>query len=198
MPKPLAITQAEHLPRSRKWTAQLGVALILLGILALVTIASHVIRQEMLFGWLIVVSGIVESVHGFYLRKTQGFFLHLIPGIAAVPVALSLVTGVGGQPEFYPLAWILMSASYLMVLGLFRTIAAVRIRFTAWRWALLDGSATFLLGIVLWVAGPRLLRPWPLGIALGISLLLRGFSLIMFAMGTHKVEVGRDTYFRAA
>lgn len=181
----------EHRPRRRKWSAQLGAALIVTGILAFVTIAAGVPGQEMLFGWLVVVSGVAESIHAFYLRKTEGFFLHLFPGITAVPIALLLTTTFPRRPESQPVVWILMFASYFLVLGLFRMISAVRIRFAGWRWAELDGSVTFLLGVILWVFLTRIEpAPWALGAALGTSLMLRGCSLIMFAM--HSRETGNN------
>jgi cytochrome c biogenesis factor len=49
---------------------------MLLRALSLVTAAIKV------FGWLIALSGIVESVHAFPLQKGGGLLLHIIPGIA--------------------------------------------------------------------------------------------------------------------
>jgi uncharacterized membrane protein HdeD (DUF308 family) len=199
MAKPLTIITAEYRPRTRKWTTQLGVALVLIGLLALLVAVTRVARQEMLFAWLVLLSGITEFVHALYLRRTEGFFLHLIPAIAAVPVILLLDSRISARPQVQSAVFGMMFASYFLVIGLFRNISAVRIQFFRWRWAAMDGSLTFVLGVALWALWPRLeLQPSFLGYALGISLILRGWSMIMFAVGNRDSEKSRDIRLHAA
>jgi uncharacterized membrane protein HdeD (DUF308 family) len=199
MAKPLTVTTAEHRPGSRKWSLQLGAALVLLGGLALVATGMRVAGKEMLFAWLIMLSGITEFVHAIYLRKTAGFFLHLIPAIAAAPASLLFDSRISQRPQAQAVVWAAVFASYFLVIGLFRTISAARIRFSRWRWAALDGSLTTILGILLWASWPRLeLQPSLLGYALGVSLVLRGWSMIMFAVGNRDSEKSRDIRLHAA
>ena len=199
MAKPLTIATAEHRPGTHKWSAQLGVALILLGLLTLVVAVTSVAGQETLFAWLILLSGITQFVHALYLRRTEGFFLHLIPAIAAVPVILLLDSRISQRPQVQSAVWGMMFAAYFLVVGLFRNISAARIRFSRWRWAALDGSLTFVLGVVLWALWPRLeLQPSLLGYALGVSLVLRGWSMIMFEVDNRDSEKSRDIRLHAA
>src|SRR5215831_7673065 len=102
--------------------------------------------SAIVFGWLLVLSGIFEAVHGFQVRGSHGMFLHLLGGVLGVLVGLLVVT----HPIAGALAWTLLFASFLTVVGLFRTIAAVALKFPHWGWALFDGIVTLLLGVSLW------------------------------------------------
>jgi membrane protein HdeD len=163
----------------RKWkhSAQLGSGLILLGITVLVTIRTNALTHAPLLGWLVVASGVVEVVHAVRVRRSRGFLLHLVPGIAGLPIGLLVAT----QPPD-PVAWTLMFASLLIVVGLFRIMAAVRLKFGRWMWAVLDGTASLAFGILLWATSPWASFRY-LGIAVGISLILRGCSSLVFALG---------------
>jgi uncharacterized membrane protein HdeD (DUF308 family) len=175
------------------WTAQLGTALILLGIVALLTTATKVPRQEVVFGWLIVLSGIAESAHAFHLRRDDRFLLHIVPGIAGLPIGLLIIT----HPEAGGIVWMLLFASFLTVIGLFRIVSAIRFKFPNWAWTEFDGIATLLLGVVLWAARPWL-APQFMGLAVGFSLILRGWSSIMLAIGQRSLRPDTSTRLRAA
>jgi uncharacterized membrane protein HdeD (DUF308 family) len=174
-------------------TAQLGTALLILGFLALLTSTMKIPKEEVVFGWLVVLSGIVESVHAFRLRREDGFLLHIVPGIAGLPVGLLIVT----PPDAGEMVWTLLFASFLTVIGFFRIVSAMRSKFPNWAWAEFDGIVTFLLGMVLW-AGRTWLVPQFLGLALGFSLVLRGWSSLMLAMGLRNVRVNSSSRLRAA
>lgn len=55
-------------------STELWIALIILGVIVLSTMRAQVPWSVMLFGWLIVGSGIVEAVQAFRTRRTDGFF----------------------------------------------------------------------------------------------------------------------------
>jgi len=52
------------------------------------------------------------------------------------------------------LAWTLLFASFLTVIGGFRLIAAISLKFPHWGWAVFDGVVTLGLGILLWAEWP--------------------------------------------
>jgi len=193
------VTGSETLPESRSWTAQLGAALIFAGILALVAIAIQVPGQELLFGWLVLVSGIAESVHAFYRRKSTAFFMQIIQGVAALPIALFVVARLSGANSASSEKWILLFASYLIVIGAFRLIAAFRLKFAGRLWAALDGAVTLTLGVMMPAFWPRIgYGPWLLGSALGVSFILRGWSLVMLASASRRTMKLVDKPARAA
>lgn len=164
------------------WFLALGIAMIVLGIIALGLIPAASLATVLVLGWLMIFSGIVEAVHAFQVRGWGGMFLHLIAGIAGVLIGLLIVT----HPVAGALAWTLLFASFFTVIGLFRIFAAIRLKFPHWGWAVFDGSVTLLLGILLWADWPWS-GFWFLGMAVGISLLLRGWSNVMLALAVRNL-----------
>jgi uncharacterized membrane protein HdeD (DUF308 family) len=169
----------------------LGVASIILGGVALSTILSSSSVSTVLMGWLLVLSGIAETVHAFRIRRSDGFLFHLIPGLAAVPIGLLAAT----HPAADAVTWILLFATFFTVVGLFRAISAFYLKFSNWGWTVFDGVVMLVLGSVMWAAWVWLL-PWFLGFAIGLSLILRGWSSIMFAQGLRRANRQRREYGR--
>jgi len=166
------------------WLLALGILMVVLGTIALFLMPAATIGTVMVLGWLLVVSGIFEGVHAFRVRSWGGLFLHLIAGILGVLVGLLVVT----HPALGALGWTLLFASFFTVIGLFRTIAAIRLKFPNWGWATFDGIVTLGLGILLWASWP-VSALWFLGLAVGVSLILRGWAYIMFAIAIHNLPL---------
>lgn len=162
------------------WLLLLGILMVVLGTIALFIMPAATIGTALVLGWLLVVSGILELVHAFRVRRWGGLFLHLIGGVLGVLIGLLVVT----HPVVGAMVWTLLFASFFTVIGLFRLIAAIKLKFPNWGWALFDGIITLGLGILLWLQWPWS-GMWFLGLAVGVSLVLRGWSYVMFAIAMH-------------
>ena len=167
----------ENLRHKWGWLLTLGIVMIHLGSIALVITPAATLATILVLGWLLVVSGIAESVYAFRIRKWGGLFLHLIGGILGVLIGLLIVT----HPVAGALAWTLLFASFFTVIGIFRLVATINLRFPHWGWAVFDSIVTVGLGILLWAEWPSS-GLWFLGLAVGVSLILRGWSYIRFAL----------------
>src|SRR6202162_3542359 len=160
----------------------LGISMVSLGTVALFIAPAATLGTVLILGWLLVVSGVVEAIQSFRVRKWGGVFLHLIGGVLGILIGLLVVT----HPVAGALAWTLLFASFFTVIGAFRIVAALRLKFPNWGWALFDGLVTLGLGILLWAEWPWS-GIWFIGLALGISLVLRGWSYVMFAFAIHSL-----------
>jgi uncharacterized membrane protein HdeD (DUF308 family) len=178
------LLELENLRHKWGWFLLLGIVMLVLGTVAFIIAPAATIGTVMVLGWLIVVSGIIEAVHAFRMRKWGGIFLHLVGGILGVLIGLLIVT----HPVAGALAWTLLFASFFTVIGLFRLVAAIRLKFPNWGWAAFDGTVTLLLGILLWAEWPWS-GFWFLGVAVGISLVLRGWAYMMFAFALHSLPL---------
>lgn len=158
------------------WMLVLGILMVALGTIALILIPAATIGTALVLGWLLLISGVVELIHAFGVQRWGGFFLHLTCGILGLLIGLMVVT----HPVAGAVAFTLLFASFLVVIGLFRLIAAFSIKFPHWGWAFFDGVVTLALGIVLWADWPWS-GYWFLGLSVGISLLMRGWSYVMMA-----------------
>src|SRR3989442_958771 len=116
------------LRRKLGWFVALGIIMIVFGMIAVAIMPAATIGTVLILGWLMIFSGIVEAIHGFQVRSWGGFFLHLIGGIVGVLIGLLVVT----HPVAGALAWTLLFASFFTVIGLFRLIAATRLKFPNW------------------------------------------------------------------
>jgi uncharacterized membrane protein HdeD (DUF308 family) len=175
------------------WLLAIGISMVVLGAIALFITPAATLGTILVLGWLLVVSGVVETIQSFRVRRWSGIFLHLIGGVLGILVGLLIVT----HPLAGALATTLLFASFFTVIGLFRLVAAIRLKFPHWGWAAFDGAVTLLLGLLLWMEWP-VSGLWFIGFAVGISLLLRGWSYIMFAIAVRSVPGQVTPMSRAA
>lgn len=177
----LWLSSVEYLRHKWGWFLTLGILLVLLGIVALLMIPVATVAAVIVLGWLLVISGVFEAAHGFQVRGWGGMFLDLAAGALGVLVGLMVIT----HPVAGALAMTMLFATFFTVIGVFRIVAALRLRFNNWGWSVFDGAITLALGILLWVHWPSS-GLWFMGLALGLSLLLRGWSYVMLALALHR------------
>lgn len=164
------------------WFLFSGILMLLVGTLALIVTPAATLGTIIVFGWLLVLSGIVECIHAFQIRKWAGFLLYLLGGALGLVVGLLVVT----HPVSGALAWTLLFAAYFTVIGIFRFVAVIGLRFPEWGWAAFDALVTLVLGVLLWVEWPSS-AVWFIGLAVGISMILRGWSYIIFAFANRRL-----------
>jgi uncharacterized membrane protein HdeD (DUF308 family) len=189
----LVIADGDSLRRKWGWFLALGILLVLLGTIALVIMPAATIATVLVLGWLMVFSGVFEAIHAFQVRGWRGVLLHLVGGLLGVVVGLLIVT----HPVAGALAWTMLFASFFLVVGIFRMVAAIRMKFPNWGWAAFDGAVTLLLGVLLWADWPWS-GLWFLGLSIGISLILRGWSYAMLAFALRSLLTVTEGLRRAA
>lgn len=182
MNTPTLLADIERLHHRWGWFLVLGLLLIVFGIIALAYTPAATLASILVLGWLMFFSGIVEAVHAFHARGWGGGLLHVAGGALGIMIGLLVVT----HPVAGALAWTLLFASFFTVIGLFRLIAAIWLRYRSWGWAVFDGIVTLVLGLLVWAALPWS-GAWFLGFALGIALILRGWSTIMFSFAVRTI-----------
>lgn len=165
------------------WFLAMGILLIALGIVALAFTPAATLASVLTLGWLMFFSGIVETVHAFHARGWGGVLLHVAGAALGILIGLLVVT----DPLAGALAFTLLFATFCTVMGLFRLVAAIWLRYRSWGWAVLDALVTLALGVLLW-AGMPWSGLWFLGLALGIALILRGWSDVMFALAVRSIN----------
>lgn len=178
----ILIHDVESIRHHWGWLLTLGIAMVVLGTIAIFITPAATLATVLILGWLLIFSGIAESVYAFRVRKWGGLFLHLIGGVLGVLIGLLIIT----HPVAGALAWTLLLASFFTVIGLFRLTAAVSLKFPNWGWAVFDSLITVGLGVLLWAEWPSS-GVWFLGLSVGISLILRGWSYVMFALAIRRI-----------
>jgi uncharacterized membrane protein HdeD (DUF308 family) len=183
------IAGIEEIRSSWGWFLALGILLMITGAICIVGDVTATFTTVLVFGWLLLISGIVAVVHAFHTRNWSGFFLQLLSALFRGFTGYLLIR--------YPLAGAasltLLLASFFVVSGIFRAVGAGMMKFPRWGWAVSSGLVSLVLGIVLLAQMP-VSSIWFLGFAIGVDLVFDGASLIGFATAIHQILPGPKAY----
>ena len=161
-----------------QWTLATGIIMLVLGIIAIVGpwfLAS--LAVELMFAWLLILSGVVQAVYALKSSSAGGILLKLLLSI------LSLIAGI--VLLIYPVAGIvtltLILGIFIFLDGVVRVIQAFQLRpMPKWGWVLFNGISSIILGILIWSQWP-FDAFWILGLFMGISLIFNGIEVITFS-----------------
>ncbi|MBV8230101.1 MAG: HdeD family acid-resistance protein [Planctomycetaceae bacterium] len=155
------------------WFVMLGIALVVLGAIALGSVVIASLATAVAIGMLIFLGGVAETLGAFWCRGWSRFFFHLLSGVLSIVIGVIFLRA----PVGALLALTLLVASFLMVGGIFKIVAAVSYRFAAWGWPLVSGIVDLILGVLIWQEWPASAL-WVIGLFVGINLVFRGFNWI--------------------
>jgi uncharacterized membrane protein HdeD (DUF308 family) len=155
------------------WFVMLGIALVVLGAIALGSVVIASLATAVAIGMLIFLGGVAETLGAFWCRGWSGFFFHLLSGVLSIVIGVVFLRA----PVGALLALTLLVASFLMVGGIFKIVVAVSYRFAAWGWPLVSGIIDLILGVMIWQEWPASAL-WVIGLFVGINLVFRGFNWI--------------------
>jgi uncharacterized membrane protein HdeD (DUF308 family) len=171
-----------HLRSSWCWIAALGVLLVVCGALAVVYPAFFSLAAVSVLGIILVVAGVATIVGSFWAGKWSGFLVQLLVGILYVVGGVAVTE----RPLVSTVLMTFFLAMSFIVLGVFRTVGALIIRFPQWGWALLNGVITFLCGMVIYRHLP-VDALWIIGLLVGLEMLFNGWTWIMLALQIRKL-----------
>ncbi len=174
----------EGLRRNWGWALALGIALIVLGMIALYAAVFTTVVSVILFGWLMIVGGALQTAHGCWRRAWSGFFLDLLAGLLYLVVGFMLVS----KPVEGAVALTLILAVALIFVGAMRIVVSLSSNFQHWVWLLLNGIVTLVLGLIIWQGLPDI-SMWVIGMFIGIDMLFYGWALVMLAIGVRNLPV---------
>ena len=121
------IAGLEEIRSSWGWFLALGIVLMLIGAVCIVGDVTATFATVLIFGWLLLISGIFALVHAFRTMNWGGFFLYLLSALLRGFTGYLLIR--------YPLAGAaslaLILASFFLVGGTFHAIGAARMKFPA-------------------------------------------------------------------
>ena len=168
----------EALSRNWGWLLALGILMIILGVVAMAAPVVATIAIQVMLGWLLVISGIAEGIHAFMVKEWRGFLLELLSAVLYLGVGLLLLV----DPLKGAVALTLILGVFLLVVGIFKIITALRVReHRGWGWLLASGIVSVVLGVMIWAQWPAS-GLWVIGLLVGIQLLFTGWSLVMLAL----------------
>jgi len=178
--------ELEHLRSQWWWFMLLGGLLVACGTAAVVfpaVMAATSIFATLVLGVCLMLSGIATIVRAFWAGRWSGFLVQLLVGM--VYLAAGFV--VTDHPVVSTVMVTLFISVTFIVLGAFRAIGALLIRFPQWGWALLNGVITLLAGIVIYRHLPEDAL-WVIGLLVGLEMLFNGWTWVMLALALKNVQ----------
>jgi uncharacterized membrane protein HdeD (DUF308 family) len=167
----------------RGWVIAAGITSLVVGTAAVIYTGTATIASVVLFGWLLMVAGVMQTVNAFQVRTWSGFFLYLLDGIIRTVVGALLVL----YPDAGAQSITLLLSFYFIVAGLFKTFGSIALQFPSWGWSVASGVVSVALGGMLAMQWPTS-ATWFIGFAVGLDLILYGWALLMFAAAVKKVS----------
>ena len=164
------------------WFLFLGILLLVCGVMALTFPFVAATAAMSVLSIVLLVAGVATIIGSFWTGKWSGFLVQLLMGM--------LYVAAGFVVSERPLVSILLVTIYVavsfMVMGVFRILAALTIRFPQWGWTLLNGAVTFLVGLSIY-RHLSLSAAWVVGLLVGVELLFSGLNWIMLSMEIRKI-----------
>lgn len=160
----------------------LGVALIVVGLLAMSATFVATLATVVMLGFLFLIGGVVSVVNAFWARRWRGFWVNLLAGILYLVVGFLMTQ----RPLASAATFTLMIAAALLIGGLFRIALAAVERFHGWMWALLNGVVSVVLGVMIWREWPESAY-WVIGLFVGIDMLFAGWAWVMTALAVRNL-----------
>ena len=167
----------------------LGIAMIVLGLIAVLSPAVAGRAVVIVIGFAMLVAGVVQLVRGSQAEAGQRKTLTLVlGGITALCGLLVL-----GHP-FLGLSFLtLLLVVYLVSEGVWKIITSFSYRSaTGWLWLLASGILSLLLGILIWNQWP-VSGLWAIGVLIGVNLLGTGVAFVSLASTIENVAGGART-----
>jgi len=155
----------------------MGIALMILGVVAISSALVATMATVLVFGILLLLGALFQVVTAFWGRSWRGFFLHLLGGVLYLIVGIFMID----HPVEAALGVTLLVAVGLLVGGILRVVMSVVERFDGWGWMLLSGLVSVVLGVAIWRQWP-LSGLWVIGVFVGIEMLTSGLSWLMLGL----------------
>ena len=172
----------EEVRKHSTWFLVIGIALTIIGVIAVGSAELMTIVSVMFFGWLLILGGLFEVIHGFARRPWSGFFINLLAGVLYAVAGIVMVT----NPALAAVTLTLLIAFMLIIAGLFRLFIAFSTSLHHRGWLILNGAISILLGVMIWSSWP-VSGLWVIGMFVGIDMIFDGWTEIMLAISARSL-----------
>lgn len=173
--------EIEEVRNNWGWFFALGVLLVILGGAVISSSFYATIFSVFILGIFLIGAGIVQIVQAFLARKWSGLFLSLMLGVVYIIVGFFCAA----RPAVAAISLTLWIAALCFIVGIFRMLSSLILRFDEWGWVFFNGLVTFILGVLIYVEWP-FSGLWIIGLFVGIDMILSGWSWILLSLTARK------------
>jgi uncharacterized membrane protein HdeD (DUF308 family) len=152
------------------WAVALGIALIICGVVALLSLVVATAVAVIWIGVMMITAGVVEIAHGYKMKGLGRSILWMLTG------ALYIIGGFFAVIDPLPASLVLtlILAIALIIIGCIRTWMGFQLKGDGHKgWVILSGVLTVLFGLIILIHWP-FSGLYALGIILGVDLIQTG------------------------
>ncbi len=160
-----------------------GIAMVVIGILAILAPLASGVVFDMFFGALLIGAGIVELIDAFRAGTWQRSVLFGLAGIATLAGGVLYIA----RPVVGLVVLTVVFIAYLVFVGAFRIVMAIALpRGSPGRsWGVVSGIVALVLAYLAIAQMPNI-SLWLIGTFIGVSLIFAGIARISLARGFRK------------
>jgi uncharacterized membrane protein HdeD (DUF308 family) len=175
----ITATNVGRRPRTRwGWFVALGIAQILLGVIAWFDVIAFTIAGVVFIGAMLVVAGVFQVVHAFMDRAWGAFILDLLVGVLYVIGGFLLID----EPVQGSIVITILVAAAMIAGGILRIAMGIQHRhMPGWGLLVLSGLIGFVVGVVLCLTLP-IASLFVIGTLIAIELIVHGASWVQFGL----------------
>ncbi len=166
------------------WFLVEGIALVVLGLIAISASTLTTLVSVSLIGWLLLVGGIIHAIHAFSAGKWGGVVSGLFTGVLYAVAGFLTIR----SPAATAMMLTFLLAPLFIVGGIVRIIMAMTNRYPQWGWSVFSGLMALVLGVMIWNQWPNS-GFWVIGTFVGIEMFFSGFATCMFSIALKNVPV---------
>jgi len=165
-----------------------GIALVILGIIAILVPPIATLAVTIVLGWLFLISGVIGLYTSFMMRQAPGFWWSLLSAVLGIVVGLMLL----GWPISGALSLTYVLIAFFIVEGVLSIMFALehkRELSGQWGWMLFSGLIDLVLAVLILTGLPGT-AAWALGLLVGINMIFGGWALVLLALAARKAAGG--------
>lgn len=164
----------------------LSVALIIMGILAMVLPEIPSIAVVLLVGWLLLFDGFIQLAHAFQSKGIGPIAWKLLVSVCYIASGIFLVA----RPLIGAASLTLMLALFFFAVGVMDITFYFSTRAAGGSgWMLLNGLVTLFLGFIIWRRWPQG-SLWYIGTLVGVGMFMTGVTRLMMTLAVRKLLHG--------
>ena len=170
-------TGIEEVRKHSTWFLVIGIALVILGMIAIGYAVEMTIVSVIFLGWLLILGGLFEIIHGFSHRPWSGFFINLLAGVLYAVAGFVMVS----NPAAAAVTLTLLIAIDIVRRGRVPPLHRIFDAIASSRMAHPQRRDSILLGFTIWDSWP-VSGLWVIGMFIGIDMVFDGWTEIMLAL----------------
>jgi uncharacterized membrane protein HdeD (DUF308 family) len=165
------------------WSIALSILMMATGGIALFAPAIAGVTVTLMFGWLLILSGILHLVYAFYAERPGGAIWEILLAVFYAAIGVYLLK----QPALGLAALTLALAFYLVAASAVEFVMAYELRPIAGSgWLVFDGIVTLALAVFI-ASGWPASSTYAIGTIVAVSMFVSGFTRLMMSIAVKQV-----------